>query len=84
MTITEARENDATFAWEATCEGSTGFTKAEPISSRRLLPKFAKWPAKTFGLPGGVVESDREAAETALAEPGERKSYFEFRDELGL
>ncbi len=85
MAVTTAGENVAAFAWEATCERSTGFTKAEPIASRRLLPVFAGWPQRTsIGSTTASTESDLKAAKTALNEPGERQSYFEFRKELGL
>ncbi len=76
MTAILAEENRPTFAWNATCKPSDRFTKAEPITSRHLLPKFTDAE--------GSTDDDLRAAIEALQEPGDRIPYSQFRKELGL
>lgn len=84
MTVTATQENSPAVAWKAACERSAKFTKAEPITSRRLLSTFRTWPKSVPVRRIGREDPDLVAAELALNEPGERVPYSDLRKEIGL
>jgi len=83
MAATLSDRNGAAFAWDATCERSSRFTRLEPVTSRRLLPIFSQWP-RLLSASVDLAVDDLAAARIALGEAGDRQSYTDLRKELGL